>query len=734
MTIQQKKESPLDILGLDKPFIGLRSYDSTENILFFGRNKQISELLQRLHQTRFLAVVGSSGCGKSSLIKAGLIPKLQGGFLTQERDLWQIAEMRPSNDPLYFLSKSILATKIKDRDVSQSEFDIQDNVVALKNRILSEGTQAVIEALISSKNQGSDQNENIEDSNFLLLVDQFEEIFRFEEKYVLNKDENNKSSTNSDDFQKNQDKEILFVNILLALAEQKFLPIYIIITMRSDYIGNCNQFYGLPEMMNQGQYLVPRLDRQQRQEVIEGPIKLFRAEVTNRLLNRLLNESDVGMDELPVLQHALMRTWSYWMTHSNQQAPLDVMHYTEIGGIENSINQHANEIFDKLDAKQQKIAELIFKALTAYNSEGKAIRNPAQLKNLAGICESCNASYNDVKDIVDRFREPECAFLMPQKDNIHNYTVIDISHESLMRQWNKLKIWMNEEQESARNFKWLSETVKLQELANRKYTTNTLLKRVYKIIKTKRQVLRGMDLKRAVTWKKVQNPNEGWASRYSDNLKSILVFLRVSRKRLIYRSIFNSIFFIIIFFIVIAVVTLIIETSSTYQSSQAQVVSNTIYNKISNNEAIIYNDTTKPITKVKLLQENINLRDSLKTSKPDTALDQSLSSDYGNLSYYQLYTGNYMSVIQSAKKGIELYPNNDWIYGNLALGYLLNKQFNEAEEIYNTYKGKLFLINEKPFKDSFLEDITDLEKAGVISKKNSDVYKEVAKIQEMLNE
>jgi energy-coupling factor transporter ATP-binding protein EcfA2 len=729
MTILQKRVSPLDILGLDKPFIGLRSYDSTENILFFGRNKQISELLQRLHHTRFLGVVGSSGCGKSSLIKAGLIPKLQGGFLTQDRDLWQIAEMRPGNDPLYFLSKSILATRIEDINVIQSESDIHDKALALKNKIISEGAQTVIEALVNSSSKEPDQNENVEDSNFLLLVDQFEEIFRFE-----GKDENNKPGTNPGNFQKNQDQQILFVNTLLALAEQKILPVYIVLTMRSDYIGNCNQFYGLPEMMNQGQYLVPRLDRQQRQEVIEGPIKLFKAEITNRLLNRLLNESDVGMDELPVLQHALMRTWSYWLTHSNEQDPLDLIHYTETGGIENSINQHANEIFAKLNVKQQKIAELIFKALTAYNSEGKAIRNPVQLKKLAAIGESYNASYNDVKDIVDRFREPECAFLMPQKDSIYDYTVIDISHESLMRQWDKLKIWMNEEQESARNFRWLSETVKLQELANSKYATNNIFKRLYKIIKTKRQYLRGMDLKRAVTWRKSQNPNEAWATRYSDNLQNILAFLRVSRRRLIYRRIFNSIIFLILFYIVIVVAVIVIQDSSDSQYSETQVVSNSIYNKISDNEAIIYDDTTTPITKIKLLRENLSLRDSLKTSKLDTALNHSISDNYGSLSYWQLYEEDYIGAIQSAKTAMKLYPDNDWIYSNLALGYLLNKQFSEAEEIYSTYKGKLFNYSTTSCKDVFLDDFTALEKAGVISKRNPDVYKEVARIQEMLNE
>src|ERR1044071_1812645 len=76
------------------PFVGLRPFESEESLLFFGRREQAIELLQRLHATHFLAVVGSSGCGKSSLVRAGLIPKLKAGFLVEERDLWRIATMK----------------------------------------------------------------------------------------------------------------------------------------------------------------------------------------------------------------------------------------------------------------------------------------------------------------------------------------------------------------------------------------------------------------------------------------------------------------------------------------------------------------------------------------------------------------------------------------------------------------------------------------------------------------
>ena len=99
---------------------------------------------------------------------------------------------------------------------------------------------------------------------------------------------------------------------MLALAEQRRLPIYVVMTMRSDFLGDCDHFHGLPEAMNRGQYLVPRLTRQQRQQAIEGPSLLFGASISPRLLDRLLNDVGDKSDQLPVMQHALMRTWEEW--------------------------------------------------------------------------------------------------------------------------------------------------------------------------------------------------------------------------------------------------------------------------------------------------------------------------------------------------------------------------------------------------------------------------------------
>src|SRR5262245_37164299 len=305
------------------PFVGLRPFYSSEALLFFGRGAQTVELMRRLHRDHFIAVVGSSGCGKSSLVRAGLIPKLRAGFLTEDRDQWLVAVMKPGDAPLRNLAAALI-------EAIPAGGDVEDCAEAIR----AGGAQAVIEQLSPSLAHS--------DANLLLLVDQFEEIIRF--------------GVESGKPEQRAEAED-FVSIMLALAEQRRLPIYVVMTMRSDFLGDCDHFHGLPEAMNRGQYLVPRLTRQQRQQAIEGPIRLFGASISPRLLDRALNDVGDKSDQLPVMQHALMRTWEEWGRwgdeatgrDDNPQSPspnpqsdqVDLPHYEAAGGIKSALSKDA---------------------------------------------------------------------------------------------------------------------------------------------------------------------------------------------------------------------------------------------------------------------------------------------------------------------------------------------------------------------------------------------------------
>ncbi len=264
---------------LTNPFPGLRCFLSDEDYLFFGRHEQIEDLLRRLRTNRLVAVVGTSGSGKSSLVRAGLLPAVLGGGMSQSGSAWEIAVMRPGGSPMAHLARALCDAGLYDADAEDVQFHIQAT--------LSRSRNGLIEAVRQSPAAAG--------SKLLLVVDQFEELFRF-----------NRASATS------QEEAIQFVNLLLQATQQAEQSIYVVLTMRSDFLGECSQFLGLAEAVNDGEFLIPRMTRDQIQEAIQGPIRVRGAEIAPRLLFRLLNDVEDNQDQLPVLQHALMRTWDLW--------------------------------------------------------------------------------------------------------------------------------------------------------------------------------------------------------------------------------------------------------------------------------------------------------------------------------------------------------------------------------------------------------------------------------------
>jgi WD40 repeat protein len=406
------------------PFVGLRPFESTESLLFFGRGAQTGELLERLHTRRFVSVVGRSGCGKSSLIRAGLIPKLRAGLLVADRDSWVIGTMKPGDRPLRNLASAVL--KVSGGEARAEECD------ALAEEISAGGVDALIERLAPVF--------DAEDANFLLLVDQFEEIFRFG-SHATAEDEGDGGAAAA----RSRDEAADFVSIMLALCEQRDVPVYVVMTMRSDFLGDCDAFYGLPEAMNQSQYLVPRLSTRQREEAICGPIRLYGQSIAPRLLDLVRNDAGDKLDQLPVMQHALMRTWENWNAHA--AGPVDVPDYEAAGTISRALSDDAEDVLASMggpESEQYKLTARIFQALTDTDSENRRTRRPARLDRLTAIT---GASPERVSEVVSLFQGGGRSFLSVSGDEPGGNRLIDISHESLIRQWKTLRDWVDREAE-----------------------------------------------------------------------------------------------------------------------------------------------------------------------------------------------------------------------------------------------------------------------------------------------
>ena len=480
------------------PFPGLRPFESNETHLFFGRDGQSEELLRRLKRTRFLAVVGTSGSGKSSLVRAGLLPALQGGLMASAGSDWRIAILRPGSDPIGNLARALASSAVLG---PRDEKDEQIQAVMMETT-LRKSSLGVVELVSRARTKLDDKGQPLfpDYENLLVVVDQFEELFRFKQ---LIAEENS------------QEDAAAFVKLLLeAVGQEDEKKIYVVLTMRSDFLGDCSQFFELPEAINNGQYLIPRMTRDERREAISGPVAVGQGTISEPLVNQLLNDVGDNPDQLPILQHALMRTWEYWLGHRRNGNPIDIPDYNAIGGMAEALSLHADEAYAELNEKQQAIAEKLFKGLTEKGSDNREIRRPMEVGE---ICELTGANEAAVIAVVEVFRGEGRSFLMPPptdaltgaRVNLNRESLIDISHESLIRNWSRLKTWTEEEAQSARIYKRLAETAMLHHAREE-------------------ALLIDPALQGALDWREKNQPNAVWAQRYHPEFETALTFLDAS--------------------------------------------------------------------------------------------------------------------------------------------------------------------------------------------------------------
>lgn len=466
--------------GLPKnPYPGMRLFEFAEGHLFFGREGQSQEVLRRLGQNHFVAVVGTSGSGKSSLVRTGLLPLLFAGSMTEAGSRWRVALFRPGDDPIHNLAVALVnPAQFPPLNTETGNASTQDEDIDLDitKTVLRRSGLGLLECASSNKFP--------DDENLLVVVDQFEELFRFT-------NENRSQTAERSETQKKAANDAsAFVKLLLEAAREKSNRVYVVITMRSDFLGDCSRFRDLPEMLNMGQYLVPRLSRNQLRSAIESPAAVMGARIEPALVARLLNEIGDDQDQLPVLQHALMRTWDKWAERGNEDAAISFANYQATGGMAAALSLHADHAYEELGDQEKQIAEKLFKCLTVTDRANREVRRAILLGEICAIAET---GIDEAVSVIDVFRREGRSFLMPPiTEDLRENSVIDLSHESLIRNWVKLKMWVKEEAQAVQIYRRLAEDAYLWR--NRKAS-----------------LWGDPQLSYTLEWVKTFKPNEAWA-------------------------------------------------------------------------------------------------------------------------------------------------------------------------------------------------------------------------------
>lgn len=393
-----------------RPFVGLEVFDVDDSLLFFGRDRETEELVERIAEASFLAVIGDSGSGKSSLVRAGLIPALlrgrSGSSSLKRHKPWRIAVTRPAEVPFDELAESL-----QDLDPDMRPVDRVGLINEAQNLLAhgADGLRACIKGLVPRGHRT------------LLVVDQFEEIFA--------------DSTT-------ENERIRYIDSLLEVAGTKGeRPVHVLIALHAGFYKRCWEHEGLLNKIGENQYNVPYLRKNVLEAVIEGPLALAGATVQDGLVQRIVDDVGAGTVNLPLLEHALFQLWRKCdgseLTHGA---------YAEIGGIKGALKKTANDTFESLDPAKKELARLIFLELTQL---GEGTADTKRQVRIADLTFGDSTSATSVATVLKELVDARLITVTAKGDGFETApeTRVEIAHEALVREWPQLRDWIEKNRE-----------------------------------------------------------------------------------------------------------------------------------------------------------------------------------------------------------------------------------------------------------------------------------------------
>jgi ABC-type oligopeptide transport system ATPase subunit len=390
---------PADIQELDDtcPYQGLRSFDTKTAQFFFGRERVISALIEKLEASQFISVIGASGSGKSSVIRAGLIPEL-------EDSGWTILNpIQPGREP---------SSKLK--DAFEQKFR-DDGQLSIFNRVCDQinslGLCPVVDQLPGS-------------SKVLLVVDQFEEVF----------------TMCSDEHQRYQ-----FIKLLTQVAKDSS-RVSVAITLRADFLEPCLNYQALIQPIQDGQILLPPLNLKELEDAIVQPAQKQNFQLAEGLLDLILKDVEKEKNCLPLLQFALTELWQ---KSDLKERCLTLAQYKQMGGVTGALNQHAEEAYKHLASPNQEIspaqawAKRICLRLVKTQADVRDTRRRRLKRELDELSKDNSSEMEVFEFALQQLIEQR--LLVIEKELGQDW--VDLTHEALMEGWKRFAEWREENKE-----------------------------------------------------------------------------------------------------------------------------------------------------------------------------------------------------------------------------------------------------------------------------------------------
>ena len=395
------------------PYRGLEAFDEEHAADFFGREGDVARVVERLRNARFLAVVGASGSGKSSLIHAGVIPALRrGGVAGAER--WRIVDLVPGAHPL-----ASLAGKLA--DVTGSHGPTPADLRA---------SDACLDLALARALEGQPENERV-----LIVVDQMEELF------TLAGDPGERAA------------------FLGNLAYATTIPGgrgVVIAALRADFYHRLGDDPAIRTLAAANQVALGPMDAAGLRRAIEQPALRGGLELEPGLTRRILTDVGGRPGTLPLLEHLL---YELWQRRSGRMLTLEA--YGASGGVEGSLARRANAVYDGLTPERQAIARRVLLRLTQPGEGTEDTRRRATLRELA----TSEEERPEVEAVVEALAGAR--LLTTGRDEVSGEPVVDVTHEALIRGWPELRGWIDEDREALRLHRRLTDAAGEWETAGR---------------------------------------------------------------------------------------------------------------------------------------------------------------------------------------------------------------------------------------------------------------------------
>ena len=397
------------------PYKGLRAFQESDSELFFGRTQLTNQLISNLQSSRFLTVVGPSGSGKSSVVKAGLLPALRRGDVVGS-EAWFITEMVPSTHPLEELEAALVRIAV---DPPASLLDP-----------LQKDERGLVRVLKRILPPSSDSNG--QPSQLLLVIDQFEELFTLVE---------------------DDDRRQHFLNLILTAMHAARSQLRIVLTLRADFFDRPLQLPQLAGLVKANSVVVTPLNSAELEEAITRPAALAGVRFEHGLVPRIIDDVRDQPGMLPLLQYALTELYERHDDTTIAQAA-----YDNLGGIKGVLGQRAEQIYVGLSPNDQALAKQTFLRLVTLGEGVEDTRRRVlqsemeQLTVNSEVMDEANGSQFTIHNlpftILSSFGDAR--LLSFDHDPITRTPTVEVAHEALLREWPRLRNWLRDSRDDLR--------------------------------------------------------------------------------------------------------------------------------------------------------------------------------------------------------------------------------------------------------------------------------------------